>query len=222
MKTIMIACRTIERELKKAIQDTGVSYPCTWLESGLHNYPEKLRESLQKSLDEVSSDTDRVILAFGYCGNAVNGLRTGNFQLILPRVDDCITLMLGSFKKRQEISAEAASYFLTKGWLEGERNIWAEYLYTREKYGERKAKIIFRSLLSNYKRLAVVDTKAYSLTDILPETRHIAHELNLNHEVIQGNDSFIRQLLTGPWLPERFLVTEPNHAISNRDLMTFG
>lgn len=222
MKTIMIACRTIERELKKAIQDTGVSYPCTWLESGLHNYPEKLRASLQKSLDEVSSGTDRVILAFGYCGNAVNGLRTGNFQLILPRVDDCITLMLGSFKKRQEISAEAASYFLTKGWLEGERNIWAEYLYTREKYGERKAKIIFRSLLSNYKRLAVVDTKAYSLPDILPETRHIAHELNLNHEVIQGNDSFIRQLLTGPWLPVRFLVIEPNHAISNRDLMTFG
>ena len=128
MKTIMIACKTIERELKKAIRDTGISYPCTWLESGLHNYPEKLREALQKTLDEISSETERVILAFGYCGNAVNGLKTGNFQLILPRVDDCITLMLGSFKKRQEISAEAASYFLTKGWLDGERNIWAEYV----------------------------------------------------------------------------------------------
>lgn len=130
--------------------------------------------------------------------------------------------MLGSFKKRQEISSDTASYFLTKGWLDGERNIWAEFVYTREKYGERKAKLIFRSLLSNYKRLAVIDTKAYHLPAILPETRHIADELNLTHEIIEGNDSFIKQLLTGPWTDDRFLVIEPHHAITNQDLMVFG
>ena len=47
MKTAVISCRTVEDEVTAAAARAGVDYPVTWLESGLHNTPNILRERLQ-------------------------------------------------------------------------------------------------------------------------------------------------------------------------------
>lgn len=64
-----------------------------------HDVPNRLREAIQRELDGIQ-DADRVLMAFGTCGGAMVGLRTGNFQLILPRVDDCLSLLMGSMEQR--------------------------------------------------------------------------------------------------------------------------
>lgn len=219
METIIICCRTLEKELEKALSETSCTYSCIWINSGLHNVPEKLTKELQKKLDELDDSVKRVILAFGYCGNSVKGLKTGNFELILPRAEDCITLILGSTDKRQQIMKESASYFLTKGWMDGERNIWTEYVYACDKYGEPKAKEIFKSMLVHYKRLVIIDTGAYHIPSILSETQNIADTLGLKHEIISGTDTFLKQLLTGPWPKERFLIVPPNGQIKGSDVI---
>ena len=218
MDTVMICCRTIEAELKKAMEHTGVSYPCVWVESGLHNVPAHLTNRLQQELDALDGKVERILLGFGFCGNAVAGLKTGNYQLIVPRVDDCITLALGSYRRRRELMQEDSSYFLTQGWLQGERNIWVEYEYARKRYGEQRAQRIYQSMLSHYHRLLVVDTGAYELSQILPNTEMIAHELKLKHQVIQGSMNLFCRLLTGPWETDEFLVVPPHQTIAGKDL----
>ena len=94
MSTVLIACNTIRDELEKAARETEFRHPIVWIESGLHLFPASLRRRLQEELDRLH-DVERVLLAFGFCGNSVIGLASRDYELIFPRVDDCITLLLG-------------------------------------------------------------------------------------------------------------------------------
>jgi hypothetical protein len=162
---------------------------------------------------------DQVILGFGYCGNSLLGLKSDNFRIIFPRADDCITLMLGSTENRKKVSEEMSTYFLTKGWLVYERNIWAEYLDTVKRMGKEKADRIFALMLRHYKRLGIVDTGAYDLNDFLEKTEVIADELKLKHQVIPGTLTFLKKLLTGPW-DENFIIINPGETIKMEHIYT--
>jgi len=134
---LVIACRTISAELELAMKETGHAYPVRWIDSGLHIDPADLRVRLQEELDETgrSAETDTVLMAFGFCGNAIVGLRPPSFRMILAKADDCITILLGSRETRRDLPESARTYFLTKGWLDSERNIWTEYQEYAEKRG---------------------------------------------------------------------------------------
>ncbi|UOO38510.1 DUF1638 domain-containing protein [Oscillospiraceae bacterium CM] len=209
-KTMIIACRSFHHELEAAFDTLGFSQPIIWLESGLHNFPDKLRLELQKTLDGLH-DVDRVLLIFGFCGNAVVGLKTGSFELVLPRADDCIAVFLGSSEAKRKLER---TYFLTKGSLEGERNIWAEYQYAVNKYGIASGKRIFSAMLGNYKYLGILDTGGYDVASIHAITDEIAAALELEKKVISASFSYITALLTGPWDSSRFVTVAPQTEIT--------
>ncbi len=208
METQIVSCRTIQLEVEKALRETGLQYPVSWVESGLHNYPEKLRNKLQEILDRISAD--RVLLAMGFCGNSLAGLKTRDFELVIPRADDCITLMIGSPEERKRYER---TYFLSKGWLQGERNIYEEYKYTLHKYGPKQGKAIFRMMLGHYMYLGVLDTGVCDFDELAAQAGAIADELDLTLRTIPAADRFLKELLTGPWPEERFCVVAPNTAV---------
>lgn len=215
MITEIISCRTIERELHAAMNSAGLDYPVHFVESGLHNVPNKLNQALQELL--YSLHCDRVLLIMGFCGNSIANLQTGDYELLVPRVDDCISLLLG-YGRRQQIMREAPTYFLSKGWLEGERNIWEEYCYTINKYGEETGKAVFDMMFSHYRRLSVLDDGCFPLEEMIPETQRIAKVLGLEHQVMKADCENIISFLTGPWTPENSLCFAPHTVIKEKDL----
>ena len=44
LKTAILACKTLRHEIEKACEKYNIDYPIHWIESGLHNYPEKLHK----------------------------------------------------------------------------------------------------------------------------------------------------------------------------------
>ena len=218
VNTIVVCCETIKDELQYAVAETSRAYPVVWIQSGLHNFPDRLRTRLQEALDEIAG-YDRVLLGFGYCGNAIAEIRTGDFELVVPRADDCITIMLGSPAARKKYES---TYFLTKGWLDGEKNIWWEYNYTIGKYGRERGRDIYDMVLKNYTELGVLDTGAYDLEALRDQTEEIAKELGLVHRILPATTDYIRDLLTGPWPDDRFLTVPPRHTISAGQLLPGG
>ena len=216
MNTVIVACKTLENELNLAISKTGVSYPIVWIESGLHNVPKKLHARLQEVLDSIQAD--RVLAVLGFCGNSVQGIKTGSFELIIPRVDDCISLLIGSMKERTDISNEYSAYFLTDGWMRGERNLWVEYQYAIKKYGEEQAKSIAKMMYGHYRTLALLDSGATPIAELIAQTEIIAQTLSLEQKVFPASIAYIEQLLTGPWPEEKFVVKGPGQTIISEDL----
>lgn len=217
MSTVVLACNTIRDELEKAVRETGCPHPFAWVESGLHLNPKSLHARLQEELDRLRG-ADRVLLAFGFCGHAVAELESRDFELVVPRVDDCITLLLGSKEVRDDCGRDGGVYFLTKGWLKGEVNVWREYQLVRERYGQARTDRIYERMLAHYRFLGLIDTGAYDLAALLPEVGEIATTLKLEARVFPGSSEYLKRLLTGPWDADAFVVVPPHSRIELSDL----
>ncbi|KUO53553.1 MAG: hypothetical protein APF76_12150 [Desulfitibacter sp. BRH_c19] len=212
MSSVIIACETIQDEVMKAIFETGTKFPVIWIESGLHNYPEILRDKLQDQINKIAN-VDEIYLAFGYCGNSLLGVHSEKAKLIIPKVDDCISLLLGSCKIREDLAQEAGTYFLTRGWIEHENNIIKEYNRCIEKYGKEKATKVIKMMLEHYKCLVLIDTGAYLTKDYLHYSHSFASSFGLEHKIVHGSISFLKRLFTGPW-DENFIILQPGEVIN--------
>ena len=206
MSRCIIACRTLEKELLAAMTKVGCSDPVYWLEAGQHNRKDARRAAIQAALD-ACTDCDTVLLAMTLCGGCAIGLRSHNFRLVLPRCDDCITLLLGSQENRKNYPR---TYFLTEGWLAGSEQIGTEYQRTLKKYGEQRTNRIFSGMLANYERMAFVDT---GCADASEQVEALAKTLNLTYTQIPGTLSYLEELLMGSWDESRFLLLEPNSTL---------
>ena len=215
--TCVIACSMLRDELECAIAETGCHYPVIWLDAGLHNYPDRLKKELQGALDQVQG-CQRVLLSYGFCGNSMAGIKAGDFEVILPRADDCITILLGSQPRRAELSKQGGTYFLTRAWLHGERNIRVEYEYTTQKYGLEQGREIFSMMFGNYKQLALLDDGCYPLEEVAGEVRETAELLNLPCHTVPASNQRLRDLLTGPWPSEWFLHLQPGEVLTQERL----
>lgn len=218
-KSVIVACNTLRNELEAAIANTQCSYPVYWIESGLHQYPERLKGRIQEEMDRFSN-IDTLLLVFGYCGNSVLGLVPLSFHLVFPRVDDCITLLLGSAEARKEIE-RLGTYFLTEGWLDHENNLWKEYQYTLEKYGEERGKRLFALMLKHYTDLVIIDTGCYNIKQFRDRAEEIASHLGLSLETVPGTTRYLEKLLTGPYDHE-FICIPPGKTVTMNDLYTKG
>lgn len=218
MPTIALACETISDEIKLCAEKVGSQIPIRWIESGLHNSPEKLRRYLQEEITAAEiREPDYILLLFGYCGNALLGLRSRRAPLVIPRVDDCISLLLGGNRRRHELNEKAMPYYLTKGWLRHENNLWYEYHFSLKKYGLKRTREIYRLMLGGYKNLFVIQTGAYDPEEILPQTRDLAAALYLQHRVIEGSLRLIEKALLKEW-DDDFTIIEAGSTIDLKAL----
>jgi hypothetical protein len=217
MSTVIVACNTIADELNLAIKATGVTHPVLWIDSKLHTKPEKLQEQIQGAISRISN-VSTIILAFGYCGNALVGIKSDHARLIFPKTEDCISLLLGSAERRRALSKETCSYFLTRGWLESENNLADEYAYCVKRFGPERALKVMRAMLKNYQHLTLIDTGAYDIKLLQLKTEGLANTLGLCHKVVAGSQRLFHKLLTGPW-DEEFAQVEPGQEITLDSLL---
>ena len=212
----IIACETLRTELLYVMQALEIKCDVFWIESGLHNTPKKLHDELQIMLDGITG-YERVLLCFGACGNSLLDLRVGSYELIMPRVDDCITLFLGSTKARRDADSQHAAYYMTEGWLYGVRNIWVEYNNCVDRYGKEQAKEIFEMQYKHYRTLALLDTGVGNISGLVCSTKTIADTLGLKQIVLTAGTEYIAQLLLGPWSSDRFIKKKPQSRIESSD-----
>jgi len=216
MKTILIACETIEDEIKDSLERLNLDYPVVWLEGGLHNSPDRLRSRLQKTLDEAEGQCDRGIFTLGYCGGGVSELTTGGYSTVLPLADDCLSILLGSLPARKAAS-DPVTYFLTEGWMRHENNVVTSYEQMVEKYGQSRADRINKMMMKHYKRFGLVDTGVYDLETASAKVGPLAGLLDMSVERLPGENGWLDTLLTGPHDdPTKFLVLPP-HSLLNFD-----
>ncbi len=205
-RTLVMACATVIEEMLPLLPE-GMQHRV--FDFGLHINPDKLRSTLQEAIDAVGSRFDAVILAYGLCSQAIIGIRAVGCRLIVPRVDDCIAIFLGSRSAyKTQCNAEPGTYYLTKGWIEVGDTPFLEYERFLQRYGKRTAERMFKLMMGNYKRLALINTGQYELEKYREYSRHTAEKFGLRYEEIKGTDCLIRKMIFGPW-DDEFVVLEP-------------
>jgi hypothetical protein len=194
-----------------------VGATCHVLDFGLHVRPQKLRQVLQATIDELGREADTVLLGYGLCAMAVVGLEARTCTLVVPKVDDCIALFLGSGAAYREQARHApGTYYLTKGLIEAGDTPFAEYERLVERYGEGKARWLMAQMLRHYTRLALIRSGPTDMTRYRAYSQRMAARFGLRHEELPGSNALLLKLLNGPWDGE-FVVARSGETIAYLD-----
>jgi hypothetical protein len=207
----LIACAGVIEEMLPFIPPR-MSYEV--LDFGLHTNPKSLKKALQNAINSSAPDIETIILGYGLCSQAVVGLRSGSRTLIIPRVDDCIAIFLGSaYEYQKQYRSAPGTYYLTKGWIEFDDTPFSEYDILVERHGEQIAHRIINQILKNYTRLAFINIGNNKLEHYREHARSMAERFNLRYEEIQGSDVLMKKLLYGPW-DDELVIIPPGNTIS--------
>lgn len=236
MRLAVIACRIFTRELSFAVSESDSVCYVYWLEQGLHNTPELLREKLQQQIEaietEQEADTlhrkfDAIVLAYGLCSNGIIGITSKSIPIVIPRCDDCIALFLGSQRRYLDLFySKNGIYWYNNGWVEigsvPSQQRCRQLLedYTQE-YGEDNAQYLVGVELSSLKKY---DSCVYIKSPVRWDEKNwqitceAAKYFNWNLAAVDGDMSYFQELLSGDWNPERFLICSEGKTVG----LTFG
>lgn len=194
---VILACRVFQNWLEHLLPE-GLTADVTFLDYALHRVPKNLRKTIQEALDSIEQPS-LVLLGYGLCGNGLKDIQAGKHTLLIPRTDDCIAIILGSYQAyRQEFEREPATYYLSKGWLEGGSTPLQEHQELIEKYGQKKADWLMDYQYHNYKRLALIVHNAQELKIYRPAAQEVARyceRWEFHYEEIVGTDTMVRRLI---------------------------
>lgn len=209
--TKIIACQVVIEELLPLLPE-GTDYET--LDLGLHVNPDELRMTLQEKIHASSKENGTILLGYGLCSRAVVGLHSEKCSLVVPGVDDCIGIFLGSREAYlKELKAEPGTYYLTKGWIEAGDNLFGPHNQIVERYGPEQAEILIKKMLQNYTRLVFINTGNYRVEHYRDYCERTASRFGLRFQEILGATTLVEKLVNGPW-DEDFVVVPPGQTIT--------
>ena len=247
MKNIAIVCDVMKNEFKKYEAEVKNNLDCIFIEQHLHNTPDLMNKKLQEAIDSVDGSYDKILLGYGLCSNGVVGLVSQKHEILIPKVDDCISLFLGSKKRYlEEFQKDPATYYLCRGWIEyggdpyraylvwtdQENKIPAEWLRSKHVYGNRQkydktmADFLFVEMMKNYKQITLIDNddleeihKKYAQDMVDFMSQMLGREIKL--KVIKGSSEFLKKLVKYEYDDVNFLKIKPGQKIQQSDFMQF-
>ena len=97
----VIACKIYEYYILQLDQSWD-NYEFIYLDIQQHNYPHQLARAIQKEIDK-SEDYEKIIILYGLCGNALLEIAAGKTALYLVCVHDCLSVLLGSKERFEQL-----------------------------------------------------------------------------------------------------------------------
>ncbi|MDR2536237.1 MAG: DUF1638 domain-containing protein [Treponema sp.] len=216
-KPYIVACETLKPELTAVTEIRQCRYPITWIASGKHSRTDALQRCIQEAIDAVPETYTTILLAFGFCGNALADVASRNKTLVFPKAADCIPLFIGSQAERDMYGT--GTYFFTEGYLQSGSTIIADFDRCLKKYGLEEGTGLMKELLGHYTTFAVIDTGVYDTQALVQKVKPFADMLNLGLSHIPGNIRLIHNLLAGDWNDDEFFMIPPGKTITLETLL---
>jgi len=225
LPVVILACEIFESMFADLLPE-GLASEITYFDYGLHRLPSNLQWTLQDAIDSIKQPS-LVVVGYGLCGNGLDGIKARQHTLLIPKADDCITMLLGSYKAyMREFEAEPGTYYLSKGWLESGSHPLKEYHEISEKYGPEDADWIMDQQYQHYSRLALVAHTPEDLDKYRPEAEEVARyceRWGYRYEEILGSDAYVRRLVEVAAAIDKadkdFVVVPPGGEISQQQFI---
>ncbi len=203
----IITCRSVAPVLEQML---GSGEALTVLDIALHLQPDRLRRTLMETVAELEIDGSTILLGYGLCGRALEGVVSAKSTLVLPKVDDCVGMLLGSRTRHQQTLAEhPGSYFMEPAWLETELNIFEEMKKGLGHVSPERRRQLLRIALKHYDRLVMLERPQGDQREPERRCRALAGEYDMDFVRLVQDLSLMDKLLHGPWDGPDFIKAAP-------------
>lgn len=235
MKLKLIACKVLQREISRICASCENFIDVSYIREDYHNDPKKLHDVLQREIDRIESGIDcytageqngkfdAILLGYGLCGNALAGITSHKYPIIVPRAHDCMTLLLGDAAHYRKIFDEYAGgiCWYTCGKMENcllpcrktELHNYKKYM---DKYGASNATYLVgreKIALLELKLAAFIDTGVRS-NECEALAKDAAEYYGWKFQRFDGDMTLLADFLDGKWDNERFLKILPQNRIA--------
>jgi hypothetical protein len=225
----LIGCEVMYREICAAVAHSPHEIDIEFLPKGLHDLgAAAMLARLQETVDAVDpARYEAVLLGYGLCGNGIAGLAARRVSLVIPRIHDCIGLLMGSRELyRAYFDDHPGVYFRSTGWIERGQNVeQATLQILRDKtgqgssledliarYGEDNGRYLFEQLNSyesHYRQLTYIATGLEPDARFEEQARAEAERRGWSFESLAGDLRLFGKLVAGDWDEGDFLVVPP-------------
>jgi len=230
MRLKLISCEVLFREMCDACARSPHQVDPEFLPKGLHDLGgRRMSTKIQEAVDRTPEGVyDAVLLGYGLCGNGLDGLGARHTRLVLPRVHDCIALLMGSRKRYQAyFEANPGTFYRSTGWLErgkglqqltpGTMGLDESLAALIGKYGEQNGRYLYDELTryqSLYRKLAFIETGLEADGNFVAEAAAEAAGKGWSFERLAGDLAWIRRMVNGEWADDEFVVADPGWRIT--------
>jgi len=233
VKLFVIACDVVARPVYLCAARSPHVVDVRLLARGLHNEPLKLRDILQREIDDVESGYDAIVLGYGLCGGATAGIVARSTPVVLPRAHDCITLFLGARERYEREFNASTTYWYVNDQVERNQGYnaksvglgvsgdndddmeatRAEYV---EKYGVDNADYLMEVMgawKTHYQRAAFVGMGVSDESASVAYAREQAERRGWAFEQLEGSMVLLRKLIDGDWADD-MLTLQPGERLA--------
>jgi len=234
MYLAVVGCSIFKHEIQFLEPRINSRIDYYWLPQRLHNRPLDLRKLVQEEIDTVDrsgNPYDAIVLLYGLCSKGTVGVYSRKHRLVVPRVQDCIAVLLGSNRRyKDHFNDKPGTYWFTKGWIEtgftpGKRSryrgVYDPYKERYREYRKQFDREVSQYLINewdqrwiqNYTTLAYIDWGMEGNVRFKRKAEENARALELEFENIKGDPTLLLNLLNGAWDDETFLITRPGQKL---------
>lgn len=216
--TMIFACSSLKSYISAAQEKEGTCYPVVLLDKKDHMDPQKMKQRILAAEKELPPTIENVLVAMGFCGGALDHVSFSR-RFVIPRVDDCISLMLQTDQKEHAPNPKEMGHLYM---IEQDpEDFLLEKLFqeVQEGYEGIDQEMLFHMYFDNYTHLDIVDT---GLNDCYTEeyvlrAQKSADLMHVALDYVQGSDLLLENLVGGRWNDRQFVVAEAGHIIRHAD-----
>lgn len=196
MKIGVVACDIMKRELDKLLEKTPEVTKVIYLQGALHVYPQKMREKIVEQIKLIQDDADVVFLGYGFC-QSLKGIEDEvDVPIVMPQLDDCISILFTPERYAQEVRKEVGTWFMTPGWAEVGADMVIKELHLDRavRYGKDPLEMAKR-LFTHYRRGLFIDTGVGDNDYFIDKAEQFCKDFNLTLEKTTANSSILEETL---------------------------
>lgn len=196
MLIAVIYCPVLEKEIKTLVNKVPEVTHLEPMEWGLHIQPDLLLETITEKILDLQDQAKAIMLGYGRC-QAMDRLPTDlKIPVFYPDADDCIGVLLGQNRYREELNREAGTWFLTPGWTDlGIEFVFHELQLKRFTVEGLDPLQVAHRMLKDYTRALYIDMNLEDREGLIKKAQEIAEELNLRLEKTAGSLDLLKGTL---------------------------
>ena len=222
MPSMILTCSSLKEYVDAAQKEMNTEHPVTVIDRIYHAEPDKMKEVIRSEISNLPTSYDTILVSMGFCGGTWDHVSFDR-RVVIPRVDDCISLLLHTDDEYRPNRKEPGHLYLYESDPE-------EFSALKIMEGSECESDLLRNVnqedlyhywFDQYHTMDIIDTglnRCYEV-DYVEKAQEHADKINADLGYVEGGYLLLKKLVSGKW-DEQFIVAEPGTVIKHGDFFS--